>query len=707
MKLINVFVEQSAMQLNRTFTYQCDIDVKPGCRVRVPFNHRDCIALVDEINVKSDLKTIYSVKEVIDQEPLLNKELFELANWISKEYVCSFMSCVKTMLPPALKPKSSKAEIVYENYAYYKDSKESLTEKQLDYLKYIRPLLPMKVSELRKISVYKTNSLIDKGYLEIKKQEKITYLVKEYENEIHKLTSEQEEAIQAITNDFHNTFLLHGVTGSGKTEVFLQLARNVLEQGKQVLFLVPEIGLTPMMIERVSARFGNSIAIYHSQLSDQEKYAQYKLVKENKVQIVVGTRSSVFMPFSNLGLILMDEEHDSSYKQDNTPKYHTRDIVMQRAKFHGCKVVLSSATPSCESYAKAYKGIYKLVELKNRVYQNVPEIHLLDMKKESSLSGISQTLINAIQSRMERNEQSILLLNRRGYLPVVRCASCNEVITCPDCDIAMTYHKSNHTLMCHCCGKIIYFHNECPSCKGHEFYKTGMGTEKLEEKVQELFPNANIIRMDADTTRKKNAHEKILKEFENNGDILIGTQMVAKGLDFPRVTLVGILQGDASLIREDYISSEIAYQMLEQASGRAGRASIPGDVYIQTFDPNHFVMKSILSHNYRYFFQNEMQYRHLGDYPPYVFMATVIYMDVNKTKAYQQALLEKNVLNPLKVLGPIEISQRRKMFRYRLVVKASSKEELNKKLWSLQNFHQKSKSSVKQEINMNPMMLEG
>ena len=707
MNFINVYVEQNTLQLNKPFTYCCDFDVKKGARVRVPFHHRDCIGIVDEVNVQTDLEKVLSVKEVIDQEPLLNLELEQLATWMSKRYVCSFMSCIKTMLPPALKPTSSHSSIIYENWVYLNDSNETLTSKQYEFLNSIKDKLPMKASDFRKLGAHLARVLIEKEYIVIKKREKNTQLVQEFKDEIHSLTEEQKNAIDIIQNDFHNTYLLHGVTGSGKTEVFLQLAQKVIEEGKQVLFLVPEIGLTPLMIRRVSARFGNQIAIYHSQLNDQEKYSQYKLVKENKVSIVVGTRSSVFMPFSNLGLILMDEEHDSSYKQDNTPKYVTKDIVLQRAKNHHCKVVLASATPSLDSYARAYKGIYKLVELKKRVFENVPKIHMVDMKNEKNKNGISQTLINAIQERLDKKEQSILLLNRRGYLPVVRCASCNEVIVCPDCGLAMTYHKKDDTLMCHCCGKILYFHHECPYCHSREFYQMGMGTEKLEEKIKELFPTASIVRMDSDTTRKKNAHQKILSQFEKEGDILVGTQMVAKGLDFDKVTLVGILQADASLIRDDYISSELAYQMLEQASGRAGRATKPGDVYIQTFDVNHFVMQSVVNHSYANFFLSEMKYRHLGSYPPYVYMASIVYMDANSSKAYSIATLEKNILSPLRVLGPIEISQRRQKTRYRLVVKAKSEEELNKKLWEVVQYHQLMKSNVNIDINVYPMMLEG
>ena len=704
--VINVYIEQATLQLNRPFSYECDFPVSIGARVRVPFNHREYIGVVSDVNVVSEYKSLKKVKEVIDKEPLLNKELFDLAKWMSKYYVCSYMSCLKTMLPPALKPSSNHASVVYESYAYEGQSSIPLTVKQSYVLEKIRSSLPMKASEFRKEAKSISKALIEKGYIVLKDVEKNSIVINSYQDTSFELTDEQKNAIETISMGKESIYLLHGVTGSGKTEVFLQLAQRVIEQGKQVLFLVPEIGLTPMMIKRVSARFGSSIAIYHSQLNDQEKYAQYKLVKDNKVSIVVGTRSSVFMPFSNLGLILMDEEHDSSYKQDNTPRYLTKDIVEWRAKYHNCKVVFASATPSLESYARAYKNVYKLVELKQRVNQTMPRIHLVDMKKEKVEYGLSKTLIDQIHNRLDKKEQVILLLNRRGYLPIVRCLSCNEVMTCPDCNLALTYHKQDQSLICHCCGRIFYFHHECWYCHGKEFYQTGMGTEKLEEKISTLFPSANIIRMDADSTRRKNAHSKILNEFEKNGDILIGTQMVAKGLDFEKVTLVGILQADQSLVRNDFSSSEFSYQILEQASGRAGRSKDMGDVYIQTFDTNHFVMDSIVRHDYTNFFTKEMKYRHMGKYPPYLYMATIVYSHKNYVDAFRIATNEASRISTVRVLGPIQISNRRQLNRVRLVLKASNKELLNKVVWEMVTYHQSLKTDVKMDINLYPNHLE-
>ena len=364
--LINVYIEYN--RLRNTFTYSCDQDVEVGCRVRVEFNNRTLVGFVEEIEVESDFKNIKPVIEVIDEKPLLNNELKLLANYMADFYASSKVTCYKTMLPPALRPSSKHSKIIYEDYAVLKEPNETLTSRQKEVLEMFN--YPCKMSELRKVSPSITKVLLEKGYIGIEKRIKDSNThVTSISDVQHELTIEQKDAISKITSTEKMVSLLHGVTGSGKTEVFLRLAENVLSCGKQVLFLVPEIGLTPMMIQRVQARFKQKIAIYHSGLNAQEKLEQYNLVKDHKVDIVVGTRSACFMPFSSLGLILMDEEHDSSYKQDNTPRYHTRDIVLFRAAYHKCKVILASATPSLESYARAYKNVYELIELKNRIHE--------------------------------------------------------------------------------------------------------------------------------------------------------------------------------------------------------------------------------------------------------------------------------------------------------------------------------------------------
>lgn len=695
--LIQVSIEYN--RIRKSFTYLCNQDVQVGCRVRVEFNHKTVVGFVEETHVHSDLEIIKPVSEVIDETPLLNSELLSLADWMSNMYIASKTSCYKTMLPPALRPSSHTSKIVYEEYVYRKESNEKLTPRQkevFDSFKY-----PCKIRELRKVSPSITKILVEKGYLEIEKRIKDSNTsISRVSDVYHELTQEQMEAIQKIKHSKKRVSLLHGVTGSGKTEVFLQLAKDTLDKHQQVLFLVPEIGLTPMMIQRVQARFQQKIAIYHSGLNAQEKLEQYNLVKNREVDIVVGTRSACFMPFSDLGLILMDEEHDASYKQDNTPRYHTRDVVLFRAAYHTCKVVLASATPSLETYARAYKGVYEWVELKHRIHA-MPEIQLIDMKKETITNGLSSTLIQAIGQRIEKHEQTILLLNRRGYLPVIRCMDCGHVRICPDCGISLTYHKNTNHLVCHCCGRQFLFDEECPSCHSKRYFKTGMGTERLEEQILEIFKDQKIIRMDADSTRRKNAHEKLLSQFEKEGDILIGTQMVAKGLDFERVTLVGILNADATLNLNDYRASETAYEMLEQASGRSGRGKLQGQVLIQTFDPNHFVMQCVKQHNYKMFFNHEMRYRHLGMYPPYVYLCSLVFTHYDVNVAYQQANEAKQFFTNIKVLGPIEIHMRQKKHRVRLILKAKDDTLLHK---CVQNYMDHTKYIV--DVNMHPLMME-
>ncbi len=705
MNYVGVYVEHASLSLNQMFTYQTEENVQPGCRVRVPFGHQTLVGFVGNIQDKPEFDRIKSIIEVIDQQPILNQEQLELADWMSKFYVCSKISCYKSMLPPALKPSSSHASIIYEDWAIKSIGTQPLTVKQQEV--YETTTFPLKASIFRKEAKSIAKVLIDKGYVVLEKREKeIDIDTQQYEDTSFSLTQQQKDAIHSISQTEQTVSLLHGVTGSGKTEVFLQLAKQTLEKNQQVLFLVPEIGLTPMMIQRVKARFKERIAIYHSQLNAQEKYNQYQKVKNGQADIVIGTRSSIFMPLDRLGLILMDEEHDASYKQDSSPRYHTRDVVLWLANKHHCKVVLSSATPSLESYSRAYKKQYQLVELKNRIYQQMPSISLIDMKGQKVTNGLSQTLIDSIQERLDQHEQVILLLNRRGYLPIVRCMDCNTVLSCKECGLALSYHKKENVLMCHCCGTMYSFHHECPHCHGHHFYQATLGTEKLQESLQEMFPSAHIVRMDADSTRKKNAHSKKLKEFETQGDILLGTQMVAKGLDFPRVTLVGILNADAALTRTDYRSAETAFDLLVQASGRSGREKKAGNVLIQTFDPSHYVMHCVKDHNYSSFFNKEMSFRHIGQYPPYVYLCTLIFQHPSIQGATNAANRIKEEFNDYKILGPIEVSMRQRQNRVRLILKSKSQEELNSIVWKVVDVHNVMNTGVKLDINMYPMSLE-
>lgn len=706
MNYVKVYVEHSALSLNQLFTYSCDKPVEPGCRVIVPFGPRELTGFVASLVDQPDTdRKILPVVRVLDETPLLNEELFELAGWLADQCCASVISVLKTMLPPAMRPASGKQKVVLEDWLYpvTPETDAALTRKQDIFLRSLT--LPIQAAKARKQSVSMTRSLLEKGYLTLRQQPKDRDVVRIPEPDSPpELQPFQKQAIDRIQQSDAGVFLLHGVTGSGKTEVFLRLAQDALDQGRQVLFLVPEIGLTPMMTERVMARFQDQIAVYHSYLSPQEKYAQYQRVREGKVKIVVGTRSACFMPFSNLGLILMDEEHDASYKQDSMPRYHTRDVVLHRSVHHGCKAVLASATPSLESYARTLKHVYELVELPERIHKRMPEIQLVDMRTEPVISGFSRKLLDAIQSRLEKQEQTILLLNRRGYLPVVRCADCQDVRICPDCGIALSYHKKENRLVCHSCERSFRYDPVCPACGSPHAAMVGMGTEKLEETLQELFPQARIVRMDADSTRKKGAHKALLDEFGKGADILVGTQMVAKGLDFPNVTLVGVLQADNALIRTDYRAAETAYEMLEQASGRSGRGKRPGEVLIQTFDPAHYVLQAVKNHDYQGFFRQEMQYRHLGNYPPYTYMAMVVFSHEKPEKAMDKAQQAAEMFREQRVLGPVTISMRRQKHRVRLLIKDKDPARLCQAVWQM--VHELDHGAVKLDVTMHPLRLE-
>ena len=520
------------------------------------------------------------------------------------------------------------------------------------------------------------------------------------------LTSAQQAIKDKIKLNESLTYLLHGVTGSGKTEVYLHLAKDVLNEGKQVLFLVPEIALTPQMIKRVSQRFKEDIAIYHSGLNDQEKYEQYKRVKNKETSIVVGTRSSLFMPFDNLGLIVLDEEHDTSYKQSNTPAYHALDVAELRSKTHQCPLILGSASPRLESYARALKGVYTLLELPERINQSFPKVTIIDTK-ESLYQGkgsiLTQELLQGIKKRLEKNEQVILLLNRRGYMTFLKDKNTDQVLMCPNCDISLNYHKHEHTLKCHQCD---YTTNQIPLGENGEFLDivgSGVGTQRLVEGLQEHFKTARIARMDRDTTSRKNAHEKILTAFTNHDyDILVGTQMIAKGLDIENVTLVGIVNIDHTLAYEDFRSVEHTFDLILQASGRSGRGDKTGEVMIQTFNKDHYAIKTAVHHQYRRFFNQEMKYRKLAQYPPYSYLTSIVFSDKDESIALKNAKTFLNILNrdKIKVIGPSSLVRLKDLHRVRIILKTTDlkmmREEVN---YAIEVYTTLNKGGMRVDIN--------
>lgn len=511
------------------------------------------------------------------------------------------------------------------------------------------------------------------------------------------LNTEQQQAVSRILSaeaqGEATTFLLEGITGSGKTEVYLQSIAEILNKGKTAMMLVPEIALTPQMVQRFKSRFGKAVAVLHSGLSQGEKYDEWRKIERGEAQVVVGARSAVFAPLQKIGLIIIDEEHEATYKQEDTPRYHARDLAIWRSQYHHCPVILGSATPSLESRARAQKKRYELLYLTQRAHENaqLPSVTIVDLKEEytqKNTSTFSRLLQEKISNRLQQKEQIVLLLNRRGYSSFMMCRDCGYVLPCPNCDISLTLHMDVKKMRCHYCGHQENIPKKCPDCQGEKIRYYGTGTQKVEEELQARFPSARILRMDVDTTRKKGAHEKILKAFEEQeADILLGTQMIAKGLDYPNITLVGVLNADTALNLPDFRSSERTFQLLTQVSGRAGRGAKPGEVIVQTFNPEHHSIVLAQAQDYEAFYQQEMILRHQSGYPPFYFTVKITVShpaeQVVAKKSYQIAEQLKNGLSPeSRILGPTPsgIARIKNRYYYQIILKYKHEVHLHRML---------------------------
>ncbi len=538
-----------------------------------------------------------------------------------------------------------------------------------------------------------------------------------------KLTDEQETALSAITGamdaDRAETFLLQGITGSGKTEVYLQAIQHTLREGKESIVLVPEISLTPQMTERFRSRFGELVAVMHSGLSVGEKYDEWRKVQQGKVKVVVGARSAIFAPFENLGLIILDEEHESTYKQEDSPRYHARDVAIWRSEHHKCPVILGSATPSLESFARAKKGVYTLLTLKKRAMnQSLPNVHIVDLREELKLgnrSMFSIQLADAIRERLAKKEQTVLFLNRRGYSSFVLCRDCGTVVECPNCDISLTYHRFSEKLKCHYCGHEEYVPQVCPECASDHIRFFGTGTQKVEEELHRLFPEARVLRMDVDTTSKKGSHEVLLDAFgRGEADILLGTQMIAKGLDFPDITLVGVLSADTSLHLPDYRSAERTFQLLTQVSGRAGRHDKAGEVIVQTYTPEHYAIELSKEQLYEPFYEREMLVRRQANYPPYYYLVLVqvSHEDVMMAAEYAARAAEylrANLSFNVSIIGPTTagISRLQNRYRYQCLIKYKIEPNLIPVLLQLIKLYRSEwiKKGIQLTIDLDPSMI--
>ena len=716
--VVGVLVQLSSQNIDKIFDYivpnDLESSIKVGIRVLVPFGRQTLEGFVLEIkdNSDRDLKEIYSI---LDRDIVLNDELLLLGKQIQKCTLSTLISAYQVMLPKALKAKagvlvSKKYQTFYEltdkSYLASSTAQEKI-------LKLFSDKKTISRKELLAISSSALSTLIEKKVLsEIKKEDyRIKYEVNKDKKKV--LTPSQQKVVNSVLENQRNVpFLLFGVTGSGKTEVYMQIIEEVLKRGETAIMLVPEISLTPQMVEQFSNRFGNQVAALHSALSEGEKYDEWRRIARGEASIVIGARSAIFAPLKNIGIIIMDEEHSDSYKQgDKSPRYHARDIAIWRAKYHSCPVLLGSATPSLESMARAEKGVYQLLVLKERVNgKSLPNVEIIDMNKEAKngTSHITNRLLGDLCSCIDRGEQAILFLNRRGFSTFVTCKNCSETIKCPNCDITLTYHKSNRMLRCHYCGYATPLPKVCPHCKEEALSDLGVGTEKIEEELHGLLPNARVLRMDVDTTSRKGAHKKMIDAFRNHEyDILLGTQIVAKGLDFSDVTLVGVINADTSLNIPDFRSSENTYSLLSQVAGRSGRSQKTGKVYIQTFNPDHYAISFVKEHDYLGFYREEMKIRRRLGYPPFYFLC---YLKISGKEAdylFQESLkikrsLERN-LHHTTILGPttLAVFKVNNIYRYGIILKYKREEALYDILIKIQN-HYKNNHKLRVDIDFNP-----
>lgn len=724
---INVLTEIGAKATNQKYLYHVpagmEDKIKVGIRVKIPFGRMTLEGFVMEIVTSTlyDKTKIKDIIEVIDERPVLNDEMILLGEDMSKSLLCSMVSSYQVMLPKALKASAgTKINIKYNRYLRRVKSIFEI-DKYIKTCKYdgqIRLLCELKERDILITRMNSTiNTIVKHGLGEIVYEEEERY---EYTGSSNYkkvvLTEKQEEVVKEVTSSFGKsmTYLLYGVTGSGKTEVYMCIIEEVLKQGKSAIMLVPEISLTPQIVGKFMARFGKVISVLHSRLSDSERYDEYRKITKGEAKIVIGTRSAIFVPFSNIGVIIIDEEHTSSYKQENHPRYHAIDIARWRSKYHNCPVVLGSATPSLESFARAGNHIYKLLTLPSRALSNrLPEVKIIDMKEEMRKGNfiLSRLLKEKIKDRLEKKEQIILLLNRRGYSGVISCRECGYTLKCPKCDISYTYHKTSNNLKCHYCGTSIPFANKCPKCGSSSMKDYGLGTEKLEEELRKMF-EAKIVRMDVDTTSKKGEHQKIIDSFgRGEFDILIGTQMIAKGLDFPTVTLVGVVSADSTLTNPSFRAAENTFQLLSQVAGRAGRGGTPGEVIIQTFNPDHYSIVLAKEHNYVEFYKQEMKIRKLLKYSPYYYMTLISlstkdyemgFREMNKIRGYLVAKLSSDTI----VLGPSMASAFKvnNVYHYQIIIKYQKDDKLRETLKFIDDMY-KSNSKVEVEMDFNPIRI--
>ncbi len=705
-----IILNSEALEIDRPFTYKIPLEfqekVQVGQIVKVPFGMGNktsegfvlAIKQEDEVDINFRVKKISAI---ITNEPVIDLNDIELINFLREKYLCKYIDAFRLLIPVGImkgaKSKSKKV-IVFKNDDL---SCMQKPERYIDIIKFLREnsgkYTKSELININSISQYKLNKLIEKGLLAVEEETVFRYNNRAYNVDYEKkLTLEQKYVLDTYNSSQNNLFLLKGVTGSGKTEVYMRMVEEVLEKNQSAIVLVPEISLTPQMIERFKGRFGKNVALFHSKLSDGERFDEWFRVKEGKAKLVVGARSAIFLPVKNLGLIIIDEEHENTYKSDQNPKYQTKEVAEFLSEQKGCRVVLGSATPTIESYYRALIGELDLLELNSRVDgKAMPPMEVIDMRNElrsGNISLFSRELFKEIQEKLSKGEQIILFLNRRGFSTFVSCRSCGYVFKCEECDISMTYHRSG-LLVCHYCGKTKRAPQKCPKCDSKYVKFFGAGTQRVEEEAKKYFKDARVLRMDVDTTRSRDSYENIYNTFkEGKADILIGTQMISKGLDFKNVTLVGILAADMSINIPDYRAAERTFQIITQVAGRAGRGQKQGKVVIQTYTPEHYSLEYAVNYDYEGFYEKEFTVRALMKYPP--FGKILLINGISKKEDLLKNFMHKisNVIKPLvekevdvDILGPIPclVSKVKENYRWQIVVKGEFNSEFAKKIKEL------------------------
>ncbi|MEI6564274.1 MAG: primosomal protein N' [bacterium] len=698
--------------------------VKLGSRVNLSFGPRKTQGYVVGFSQSSGHPKLKAIESVVGEKPYIDEKLLKLARWMADYYCAPVELAVQAVLPGAVRNQSAKfkeqlfveledkgrsqnPEFRIQNLESRVRNPESKTPnltrapKQATVLDLLQSRGGMFLQDLIKLSgsdAATVRALEKKGLVRIDKQATMRDPFSNHtilRTEPLALMPGQAAALEVAKRaiDQPSVILLHGVTGSGKTEVYLQAIDYALNQGKGAIVLVPEISLTPQTIERFRSRFGDTIAVLHSHLSSGERHDEWHRIHDGTARIVVGARSAVFAPVENLGLIVVDEEHEHTYKQEEMPRYHARDVAVMRGHFEKCAVLLGSATPALESFANANKGKYHLVEMMNRVdHRAMPHMRIVDMRQEAERTGrmsiFSRDLVEAVQKRLAKAEQVILFLNRRGYASSLICPKCGMVAKCNDCSISMTYHRHDETLKCHICGAIQRVPDRCPGCQDPAFKFSGIGTQRVELAVEKVFPGARVVRMDADATRGKDSHRRILNEFKTGKiDILVGTQMIAKGLDFPNVTLIGVLNADMSLHMPDFRASERTFQLLTQVAGRAGRGEIPGEVIVQTSTPFHQAIQAARRLDYNGFCDQENEFRRELGYPPFGHLVCVGIKGMDQAKVIKAAEAFTAQLQPLLssqvvVSGPspAPLEKAKGQFRHQIMLRAPTTRAITESL---------------------------